>query len=74
MIKRYPAIEFVSRWGRPGALISSVLVGLVTVICSLQAGNMVGSVASVIGAVVLWGVLRVGAELIEVISETLLPQ
>lgn len=74
MAKRYPAIELVAKWGRLGALIIAVLAGLINVACYLTTGNIIGAIISVAGAVILWGALRVAAEMIEVISETLLPQ
>lgn len=74
MVKRYPAIELVSRWGRLGALLVALLAGVVAIACYWQSGSILGVLGSIVGAIALYGLLRIGAEMIEVISETLLPQ
>ncbi|MGE0384144.1 MAG: hypothetical protein AB7Q97_05390 [Gammaproteobacteria bacterium] len=74
MVKRYPAIELVARHGRTGALVLGLLSAAGAIggfLMTHAPGRLIGGLLS---AAVLYGLLRVGAELVEVIAETLLPR
>jgi uncharacterized membrane protein YeaQ/YmgE (transglycosylase-associated protein family) len=75
-VKRYRAIELVARRGRLAALIVAVIVGVAAVSMATfcARGATPWMVAGLIGAVLTYAVLRIGAEVIEVIAETLLPR
>ena len=70
----YPAILFTARHGRRVAFAVAALVALVGLTASYFCGSMIGAAASLAGAIATWAVLRVLAELIEVIADTLLPR
>jgi membrane-associated PAP2 superfamily phosphatase len=74
MAKRFPFIEFVAHHGRRSALIAAGLSGLGALACFAQGGRAAVLVVGVIVSIVLYAGLRLGAELIEVIAETLLPR
>lgn len=74
MVKRYQAIEIVARWGRPASLATSIAAGLLASGWYWLDDQPLKAGVSVLVALLLYGVLRLSAELIEVISETLLPQ
>jgi hypothetical protein len=74
MIKRYPAIELAARHGRKIALIIGVLAALAS-IASFLANGSAGRLAwGLILSGGLFVALRIGAEMIEVIADTLLPR
>ena len=74
MVKRYPAIELIARHGRRIA----TGLGVVAVATALGAFFLGGTWerlgAGLVGAALVFGFARVGAELVEVIAETLLPR
>lgn len=74
MPKRFPAIELVAKRGRMIAIIIAILAAIVAVICFVQHGSALQLLVGLAGAAVLYGLLRLGVELIEVIAETLLPR
>ena len=74
MPKSYPAVVFMATHGRRIALAIGILLGLTALACALLGGGWVGVVAGLGGAVVAWAVVRLGAELVEVVAETLLPR
>jgi hypothetical protein len=73
-MKTYPAIEFVARRGRFLALILGLGVLLIDVIASITLANPWFFLYGIVIGGCLWALLRVGAELVEVVSETLLPR
>ena len=72
---RYPAIEFVALHGRKLSVALGGVAALLVAIAVTLSG--VGAIATVIGAMVaglgVWGLARVGAEVVELIAETLMP-
>lgn len=74
MVKRYPAIEFAARHGRRIALAAGVLAALGSIAAFAMGGSPAQLAWGLIGAVVVFAGLRVGAEMIEVIADTLLPR
>lgn len=72
---RYPAIEFVALHGRKLAVgIGTAAALLTAVLMSLSGFGPVATViASPATAAAGWGLSRVGAEVVELIAETLMP-
>ncbi len=72
---RYPAIEFVALHGRKLALgIGAAAALLAAALMALSGfGPLVTVVASLVAAAAGWGLSRVGAEVVELIAETLMP-
>lgn len=72
---RYPAIEFVALHGRKLAVGIGAAAALLTAVLTTLSGF--GPVATVIASLVAaaagWGLSRVGAEVVELIAETLMP-
>jgi len=72
---RYPAIEFVALHGRKIAVAVGALAALLAALHVTLSGF--GSVATVMAGVVAgaagWALARVGAEIVELIAETLMP-
>lgn len=73
-MKRYPAIEFAARFGRRIALVGAILFALASILCALQVGSILSLAIGIPVALVLFGLLRLGAEMIEVVADTLLPR
>ena len=74
MVKTYPAIQFITNNGRRLAVFIGMGIALLA-IGSYVAGE--GTWALVVGllvAIAVWSGLRLAAEVVEVISETLLPR
>jgi hypothetical protein len=75
MPKTYPAVSLLANHGRRIAIGAGVLVAVLFV--ALFAAAVVGPVGLAGGllvAIVVWGGMRVLAELVEVVAETLLPR
>lgn len=70
----YPAILFVARHGRRVAVAVAALIAVVGLIASYFCENLLGALATLACALAAWAVVRVFAELIEVIVDTLLPR
>ena len=72
---RYPAIEFVALHGRKLAVAVGALAALLAVLHVTLSGF--GPVATVIAGMAAgaagWALARVGAEIVELIAETLMP-
>jgi hypothetical protein len=72
---RFPAIEFVALHGRKLAVGVGFLVGLLAglhvTLSGLSAWVVVA--ASMIVGLAAWGLARIGAEIVELIAETLMP-
>ncbi len=73
-MKTYPAVVFVSRHGRTLALIVAILLAIASLACFLAGCGIAGLVAGLVVAAIAWAALRLFAELVEVIAETLLPR
>lgn len=72
---RYPAIEFVALHGRKLAVAVGALAALLAALHVTLSGF--GPIATVIAGVAVgaagWALARVGAEIVELIAETLMP-
>jgi len=72
---RYPAIEFVALHGRKLAIGVGATAALLAAVLVTLSGF--GAIATVIAGLVAgaagWGLSRVGAEVVELIAETLMP-
>jgi hypothetical protein len=72
---RYPAIEFVALHGRKLAVAVGALAALLAALHVTLSGF--GPAATVVAGVVSgaagWALARVGAEIVELIAETLMP-
>lgn len=72
---RYPAIEFVALHGRKLAVAVGAVAALLAAIHVTLSGF--GAIPTVLAAMLAgavgWGLARVGAELVELIAETLMP-
>lgn len=74
MVKTYPAVVFMSQRGRLLALIVGIVVALLSLLGFALAGSVACLVGGLIAAVVVWAGIRLVAELVEVVAETLLPR
>lgn len=72
---RFPAIEFVALHGRKLAVAVGFFVGLMAGLHVTLSGfgALIVVPASMICGLVGWGLARLGAEVIELIAETLMP-
>ncbi|MBN8748876.1 Uncharacterised protein [Xylophilus ampelinus] len=73
-MKRYPFIEFMAQHGRRLALAISAVAVLLALVLLVMGVSLAGGMAALIGAVLLYPLMRLLAELIEVISDTLMPR
>lgn len=73
-MKTYPAVVFVSRHGRKLALVVAILLAIASVACFAAGCGIAGLVGGLVLAGIAWAALRIFAELVEVIAETLLPR
>jgi Na+/proline symporter len=73
-LNTYPAILFTARYGRRIAAAVAAVIALVGMIASYLCSSLVGTALTLACAIAAWAVLRVLAELIEVIADTLLPR
>lgn len=75
MTKTYPAVVLMANHGRRIALAAAAFIALLAVALFLVALiGPVGLAAGVVAAGVVWAGLRLFAELVEVVAETLLPR
>jgi hypothetical protein len=73
-MKKYCAIEFIVRRGRPLSVVVGLLMAIGGLACAYTQQNWWIAVVGVILGAAAWGVVRLLAEIVEVISETLLPR
>ena len=73
-MKTYPAILFFARHGRNLAVALGVLLALAAGVLFAAGAGTVVLVGGLGLALLTWGVVRVGAEVVEVVAETLLPR
>jgi hypothetical protein len=73
-MKTYPAIQMFSKFGRPLAWAILVLGALVTTYCVVRFDSAVDSVLVGCAFLALSLGIRLGAELMEVVSDTLIPR
>ena len=68
----YPAIRFVLRWGNAVALVTGMAIVLAGLWVGVQAGWLCGA-AIVAAGLLAFLLLRTFAELVHIVSDTLLP-
>lgn len=73
-MKTYPAIEFVARRGRLLALIAGLSCLVLAMVMAITWASPWPFIFGIVASGCLWALVRVGAELVEVVSETLLPR
>jgi len=73
-MKRYPFIEFVARHGRRLSLAIPVVVALLAVVIFFISSSPASGIAVLVIAILLYPLIRLLAELIEVIADTLMPR
>lgn len=74
MVKTYPAVLFMAGHGRRLALAAGVVCGLLALLLFALSREPVALAAGLAFAVIVWAGLRLAAELVEVVAETLLPR
>jgi hypothetical protein len=74
MNKTYPAVQLVARHGRNLAIFVGALIAIAAVAALLFGAGASIVAAGFIAAVATWGFLRLLAEIVEVVAETLLPR
>ena len=74
MPKTYPAVQLVARHGRQLALVVGAVVAIAAVMALLFQGAVTVGIAGLVAAAAVWGFLRLLAEMVEVVAETLLPR
>lgn len=73
-MKKYSAIEFVVQRGRVLALLVGALAVLIGVALAFSQQAWSPAIVGVALGVAIWGALRLLSEIVDVISETLLPR
>ena len=74
MPKTYPAVLLVARHGRRLAIAVGAVIAIAAVVALLLGQPVAAAAAGLIAAVAVWGLLRLLAEIVEVVAETLLPR
>lgn len=74
MPKKYPAVLLVARYGRRLAIAVGAVIAIAAVVALLLGQPLAAAAAGIIAAVAVWGLLRLLAEIVEVVAETLLPR
>ncbi|MBN9427182.1 MAG: hypothetical protein J0H09_11820 [Burkholderiales bacterium] len=74
MQKTYPAVVFVSKYGRRMALAFALATALVLQIPAVMTQNAAWSLGGLLLAALVWGGVRVAVEVVEVVADTLLPR
>ncbi len=74
MIKKYPAVVFVARYGRMGSLALGILAGVYSLADFAMHSDWIDLVFNLIGSAILWGCVRLAVEIVEVVADTLLPR
>jgi hypothetical protein len=73
-MKRYPAIEIVVRYGRLLSVVAGVAFAMLAMVGYLSTGSTLGLAVGMVGAFLGYVIFRVGAELVEVVADTLMPK
>ena len=73
-MKQYPAIEFIARNGRRVAWVAGAGLGVAGMAAAFVQQSATHAAIGLLAGVAAWGVLRVAAEVVEVVAETLLPR
>ena len=74
MNQRYPAVRFVVRHGALLAWLIPVIVAVLGAGSLMLGCGVPLAAGAIVGAIVLFFILRIIVELIQIIAETLLPQ
>lgn len=74
MVKTYPAVLVMANHGRRIALAAGVVLALIALALFGFGRNPATLAVGLVVAVVVWAGLRLAAELVEVVAETLLPR
>lgn len=74
MIKKYPAVVFIARYGRTGSLVLSILAGVYSLSEYAMHPDWIYLLLNLIASAVLWGCARLAVEIVEVVADTLLPR
>lgn len=74
MVKTYPAVLLMAGQGRRIALAAGVVVALLALVLFALGGGPLTLAMGLLAAAVVWAGLRLAAELVEVVAETLLPR
>jgi hypothetical protein len=74
MVKTYPAVLLMASHGRRIAIGAGVALALLALVLFGVGRQPVTLVVGLLVALVVWAALRLAAELIEVVAETLLPR
>ncbi len=72
---RYPAVEFVALHGRKLSVVIGLLAGLLAGLHVTLSGfgSLLVVAVAMLSGLAVWGLARLGAELVELIAEGLLP-
>lgn len=73
-MKRYPAIEFMTRHGRRCAICVAVISAMGGLVAGVLYSSSTLAALSIFGGLCIGACLRLAAEVIEVIADTLLPR
>ncbi|MDO8276569.1 MAG: hypothetical protein Q7T63_00430 [Burkholderiaceae bacterium] len=74
MVKTYPAVLLMARHGRRIAVALACVVALAALGCYVYLGSVPMLIGGLVLAAAAWAVMRVAAEIVEVVAETLLPR
>ena len=74
MIKKYPAVVFIARYGRTGSLALGILAGVYSFTEYAMHPGWIHLLLNLIASAVLWGCARLAVEIVEVVADTLLPR
>jgi hypothetical protein len=74
MIKKYPAVVFIARYGRAGSLALGILAGVYSLTEYAMHPDWIHLLLNLIASAVLWGCARLAVEIVEVVADTLLPR
>ena len=74
MVKTYPAVLLMASHGRRIAIAAGIVLALLALVLFGVGRQPVTLVVGLSVALVVWAALRLAAELIEVVAETLLPR
>lgn len=74
MVKTYPAVVLMASHGRRIAIAAGAVLALLALVLFGLGREPVTLVVGLVVALVVWAALRLAAELVEVVAETLLPR
>lgn len=71
---RFKAIGFVLRWGHALPWLAAAIVLAIGFALSYRNGSLLCAMLAVPAAAIGWGVVRLAVEVVDLVSETLLPR